>query len=86
MRKRYRQPRHDPIWGILDYQGRSIVWLAQRTGYSEVMVRHVKIGIAAPSRQFRERCSTALDLPENVLFFGGECPLDRTNEPEAANA
>jgi transcriptional regulator with XRE-family HTH domain len=54
-----------------------VTWLAQRTGYSEIYVKHIKLGISPPSAEFRERCSLALDLPESILFLGDDLPMTR---------
>ena len=53
----------DPIWEILDHQGRSLKWLARRTGYSYAHVKGVAAGQARITPEFRERCAEAFDVP-----------------------
>lgn len=57
-----------PIWRILDHQGRKLLWLARKTGYSESHVRAIRSGAFPASEGFRKRCAEALDLPADVLF------------------
>jgi hypothetical protein len=59
----------DPIWLILREQGRSMVWLARKIGYSHSHTKGVAIGLQPASARFRAACAVALDLPESVLFF-----------------
>jgi hypothetical protein len=61
-----------PLWTILAHQGRSLAWLARRTGYSEQLVRSVSCGRRNASHEFRAKCADALDLPEFVLFHDVE--------------
>ncbi len=69
----------DPIWRVLEHQGRSLKWLAERTGYAHQYVRKMKIGLAPISLEFRERCAAALDLPLDVLFFSSDCAATATH-------
>ncbi len=86
-----------PIWLILDHQGRSLTWLARKSGISLSHVKNVKCGFARMTPKFRMRCAEALDLPEQVLFISDVCPTNATDVqdghldlepdlPEAANA
>lgn len=59
-----------PLWAVLAHQGRSLQWLARRTGYSESHVWAIKGGRSGPTPAFRARCAEAFDLPEFVLFHG----------------
>lgn len=61
--------RVDPIWGILEYQHRTMNWLANRTGYQAQYIRAIKAGIQPVTAEFRKRCAFAMDLPESVLFL-----------------
>ncbi len=58
-----------PIWRILNHQGRTLSWLAERTGYSPAFVRGMKIGQWPISEAFRQKAAVALDLPIDVLFL-----------------
>lgn len=69
-----------PIWRILEHQGRSLKWLAARTGYSEDLVIFVKTGRRNASVEFRAKCAAALDLPEWSLFAD---PTGANAEPMA---
>lgn len=62
----------DPIWAVLKHQGRSLKWLARRTGYSYPHVKGVANGQQNVSDEFRRRCAAAMDLPESVLFIAVE--------------
>ena len=68
-----------PIWLIIDHQGRSLTWLARKSGYSFSHVRNVKCGLARMTPNFRMRCAQALDLPEQVLFISDDCPTSATD-------
>lgn len=57
-----------PIWSVLEHQGRSLRWLARRTGYSEDLMTFVKTDRRRATAEFRQRCATALDIPEALLF------------------
>lgn len=59
----------DPIWDILDHQGRRLEWLARRLGYTPVYVRGIKAGQFPVTTEFRRRCANVIDLPESVLFL-----------------
>lgn len=63
-----------PIWAVMEHQGRSLRWLAARTGYSEDLIIFVKTGRRRATPEFRAKCSQALDLPEPVLFAGTTAP------------
>jgi len=54
---------------ILDKQGRSINWLAQRSGLSRQTIWNVIKGNNIPINKTKEKISNALDLPLNVIFF-----------------
>ena len=57
-----------PIWAVLNHQGRSLRWLARRTGYSEDLLLAIKAGRRNATAEFRARCADRLDLPEDLLF------------------
>lgn len=76
-----RFPTGDPIWGIMEHQGRTLAWLARRTGYSHTHVKNVKGGHQNASAEFRRRCAAALDIPEKYLF-----QPDPADAPEATDA
>jgi hypothetical protein len=59
-----------PLWGILDYQGRTLAWLARATGFSQSHIWAMKGGRFEPSADFRNACVQALGLPEWALFHG----------------
>lgn len=67
-----------PIWTVLEYQGRTLAWLAQRTEYSENLVISVKVGRRRATPDFRAKCAAALDLPEHLLFTSAEKPAATT--------
>lgn len=62
----------EPLWEILDHQGRKLGWLARKTGYSISHIWAIKGGKFPAQATFRKRCADALDMPERVLFRGGE--------------
>ena len=64
----------DPIWEIMEHQGRTLEWLARRTGVPSSSVRKFKCGAAQPPASFRAACAKVLDIPEHVLFLSSECP------------
>ncbi|MGQ9676851.1 MAG: hypothetical protein ACUVX1_14405 [Chloroflexota bacterium] len=57
-----------PLWAILRKEGRSIAWLADRTGYSRWHVYQVRRGQAAATGEFRRACAEVMGLPEACLF------------------
>ena len=59
----------DPIWAVLEHQGRNLKWLARVTGYKYSYVRALACGVHPPSGEFRRRCAKALDMPESLLFL-----------------
>lgn len=59
----------DPIWEVMEEQGRSLVWLAKVTGYSESHVRNVKARVYRATPEFRAACARALQLREHHLFL-----------------
>lgn len=60
-----------PIWRVIEHQGRTLRWLARRTGYSEDLLLSVKAGRRKASSDFRTKCALALDIPEALLFLSG---------------
>ena len=58
----------DPIWAIMDDEGRRISWLAQRAGYTRVYLSYVKAGKRHGSARFRARCAAALGRSVAELF------------------
>ena len=58
----------DPVWDILEQQGRRQVWLAARAHISQSLVTRLKQGSRRASPVVRTRIAAALDLPESVLF------------------
>lgn len=74
-----------PIWAILEYQSRTLAWLARRTGYSEQTVRSISCGRRGASRDFRARAAAALDLPESVLFHDGSSASPSRRSPKAGS-
>jgi hypothetical protein len=56
------------LWQILEHQGRTLRWLARRTGYSEDLLTAIRTGRRNATAEFRARCVDKLDLPEDVLF------------------
>lgn len=69
---------NEPIWTILEYQDRTLKWLARRTGYEYGYIRKLRIGAAPITAEFRRKAAAAMDLPENVLFLCPECPTPAT--------
>ena len=67
-----------PIWRIMKHQQRTLIWLAERTGYSHSHVKGVAASQWPASPAFRAKCTFALDLPEDVLFIA------EPSEPESA--
>lgn len=59
----------EPIWTILEHQGRSLKWLANRTEYSYSYVNQVRTGHVPLSEAFKRKCVWAMDLPRDVLFL-----------------
>ena len=76
------------IWEILDYQGRSVTWLAKATGLPLWKVNWMKMGRLAAPPEFREQAARLVGVPEDRLFFGSMRVCDRTltSAEEAANA
>lgn len=68
MTERTNERRIDPIWPLLEHQGRTLSWLSHRTGYSQSRIWAIKAGEAA-SPEFRKKCAMALDMLEENLFF-----------------
>lgn len=60
---------NDPLWEVLDHQGRSITWLANATGRSQWYLFDVKKGKRATDKAFREECAKVLGVPEQMLFL-----------------
>jgi len=58
----------DPIWDVLEEQGRSLVWLAKWTGFSEAYVRDIRARRFPTTATFRAACSRALQIHERHLF------------------
>jgi transcriptional regulator with XRE-family HTH domain len=58
----------DPIWEILEKQGRKFLWLAEKTGFSEGYIREMRVRRRVPSATFRAKCAEILDIPERYLF------------------
>jgi transcriptional regulator with XRE-family HTH domain len=58
----------DPVWDILEQQGRRQVWLAARAHISNSLVTRMKQGTRRATPTVRRRIAAALDLPEAVLF------------------
>jgi hypothetical protein len=74
-----------PIWRILEHQGRSLRWLAQKAAVSEALVLSVKAGRRPATEDFRRRCVDALDLPGDTLFLSSDVRMsERTEEPVRA--
>ncbi|MBX6770853.1 MAG: helix-turn-helix transcriptional regulator [Chloroflexi bacterium] len=65
---------------ILEHQGRTMTWLAKRTGYSRWHVNRVVNGAEPPSPRFRAECARALDIPEHLLFFEKDCPSNQDGQ------
>jgi len=59
----------EPIWSILEHQGRTMRWLADRIDYSISYVKQFKYGQIELTDEFKKRCARALDLPVEVLFL-----------------
>lgn len=59
----------DPVWDIMDDQGRSLRWLADVTGFSRDHVAHVACGDRPATAAFRAACSRALHIRESLLFL-----------------
>jgi hypothetical protein len=51
------------------HQGRSLTWLADKTGYSYEHVRQLASGAYEVTAAFRMRCAFVFDLPEDLLFL-----------------
>lgn len=62
----------------MEHQGRSLKWLATRTGYTHSYVRSVKSGFFPVTEEFKRKCEFAMDLPIEVLFSLPECSDNRT--------
>jgi transcriptional regulator with XRE-family HTH domain len=75
------KPNH-PIWEVLRGQGRKLPWLARRTRYSYGYVRLIACGAADPSKEFRQACASALDMPESLLFVAEN--FDSRTAPSSA--
>jgi hypothetical protein len=67
------------IWSILAHQGRSLKWLAARTGYNYDYVRQVRAGLHPVTEEFKRKCSYALDLPVDLLFSLPACSANATH-------
>ena len=59
----------DPIWKIMEHEGRRQTWLARRISYSVEHVTRVKSGDLPASWVFRSRCAEVLGRPESELFL-----------------
>lgn len=68
------------IWAIMEHQGRSLKWLAARTGYTYSYVRDVRSGRFPVTDEFKRKCSLALDLPVDVLFSLPDCLGSETHK------
>jgi hypothetical protein len=64
----------DPIWEIMETQGRKLVWLAVWIGVSESHLRAIKAGNMTATPEFRAKCARALQLPERLLFRDETAP------------
>lgn len=53
---------------ILDQQGRTIAWLARRTGVSVSYAWRMLRGERAITAEFRTAAAEALGVPEDILF------------------
>ena len=60
--------RRQPLFDILDQQGRSMRWLARAAGLSYWTIASVKYGRRHASPEFRTAAARALGLPESALF------------------
>ena len=63
---------NDPLWNVLEHQGRSITWLANATGRSQWYLFDVKKGKRATDKAFREECAKVLGVPTQMLFLSPE--------------
>ena len=60
------------IWEILEKQGRSLKWLAQRTGYGYSYIRQIRAGLYPVTAEFKHKCEWALEIPVDILFSYSE--------------
>lgn len=74
-----------PLFAILQAEGRHMLWLARRIGYSHSHVRNVAAGQFPASPRFRRACAEAMGLPEADLFDHDHSstvtPPDDASEP-----
>jgi transcriptional regulator with XRE-family HTH domain len=57
-----------PIERVLDQQGRSMAWLARKAGVSVSYAWRMLNGERPLTREFRDRASEALGVPQDILF------------------
>ncbi len=57
------------IWLILDFQGRSMSWLARELDVDKSLVSRLRSGDRNWTVELRERAASALGVPVLVAFF-----------------
>lgn len=73
----------DPLWRILERQGRSVKWLAERMGLTYQHVRLVSGGFRKPNDRFRREAARVMEIPEDILFLAS-CAADEQGETSDA--
>ena len=57
-----------PVFDVLDEQGRNMRWLSRATGVSYWTIISVKYGRRSAGPEFRRQAARVLGLPESALF------------------
>lgn len=74
----------DNVFAVLDHQGRSVEYLAQRLNVSRAAIYRWRDGSRTPSTEQCERTANILGVPVALLFAPIESPSGDINTPEGA--
>ncbi len=72
------------VFSVLEYQGRSIEYLAQRLSVSRAAIYRWRDGSRVAPAEQRHRAAEIVGVPEALLFVPRESPIGATLEPIGA--
>lgn len=58
----------EPVFDVLEHQGRTLAWLGRELGVSREWVRQIRNGRARFTAEQRTKIARVLAVPEHLLF------------------
>ena len=71
------------LWRYLEYEERSMSWLAQKTGFSRSYLTKMRSGQKPVTEKFARRAADTLKVPLDLLFVPSDSPFSDSAAPYA---